>query len=1590
MKRMLAAFGKSVVALLATLSGAATLGAATISQDTTWGLADIEAIAEPISVDAGVTLTFNLAQGEVGTVSQVIGGEGKVAMTGGGGLILTAANTFAGGFTMKGVSVPNTSGGTGVGAAYVSARNVSAFGKGTITLDGFMGEVRFSAVGDYANAIDFKQVGQLRCFDPNETSATGTINVNGAITGCCDLIVSGGQVYTQEIHLNGTITNPGHDVILRLTAAYVYFNATTVARALRGSGNASPDYYSYHQIGWSSGAALLCASNDVEIVSATGTAFYLRESKAFPATAIVSDNFCRRDSGYRGGGQIIFQADATIGYMPVMHPDAFMPVNPTGGPGQWAPSIASRTITVVGGSNYVSHVQLLDSGSNVLSYNWNPPTDDARIVLTNRAHTMSGTFTVSRGEVDVSGPGASLKAAKRLVVKPGATFALSTAVADPLTALERLDVSATNHVRLPAGTVLSLKSLLVDGVPQFEPCASATTPWLEGENVRIEVADTCTLGKAECEALTAPVTVPAGKTLAIDTASGEGVVFAQRIDGEGSVRLTGSGDVTFTAANAYSGGLTVDSHATANTNRVTVTDASGFGTGPVTVNQKTWIVLAAPGAAVTYANDFVFNDRGYLYPKASVSRATITLAGDISATTDFFLSAGYNSKADATGVTFEVQGTISAPGCHVIATGGSQSQTWNFRGSITAFAVRSACGFFTPGCSDCDLYNGGAGYSHGWGGGNYHFYAANDIELLGPAGAAYFLHDAAAVTAKTTIRDNAYRNDPNHSSCDVRLEGLDLTVGRIDVDLGGNFVIVDGSTGTYGPGLLKGSVAIVGGGSYVSSAKFIDKMSVTWNPPDDESTLCLTNRSHTMSGTLTVARGAVHAQGASVSFKSLAKLVVAPGATFLFSSSVANAFAALREIELGAGAVLALEKGATPFTAGLVSLSLGAGATVNLGDGVVAAFANVSRDGAYLEEKTYSAGEEGSDWITGAGSATVSSAGSTRVPWKRAADGAWDVGANWLQGAVPTTGQLAALTVPDAASYAVSVSGSAKVGGVKVENVGPGAAQLTVGSSLELTSATRFESEVCAGGKVVVTEGGELEFGPSDADAWSATARMTVRDGGELAIDGGTLTMTNHAGSLVIGAGGTLSATAGELHVHPKGIAGGGVVVEKGGAVSLSGEACMVFSPAAWQGTALSVANGGVFSVSGSAALRPDARGTAITVELDGTMSFSDNSVFGSASSPEGIEGGWGYYVRPTASAGDAKLVFTDHAALRDTSYSFKLGSPAGATARLELRSDATHRMNSSCYVGTGDGRGELLIADGKLEANSQGIHLPGAYEQQGAKQALNCSGELEMTGGKLTIAGSDDDNRSFRGLVIGDASVTLTNAQGQAFGDRMVGVLKMSGDASVSLDSKASLILGVGSPNASGTIEQTGGTVENKVTDQVSPTVIGMGGATGEWLMTGGAASIAGDLYVGGVTLQEIKRTIPLTSADSGNNSARLYCGDRYTGEARGRLEVGGQFAVGGDLILSADGTGTLVLTPKGRLTVGGKLDARAGSKLVLDFTGYTGRGRRLATFAGGTTAAFDEANVEVRNLPDGYGVRVTATGVSFTDNKGAMLIVR
>lgn len=1544
-----------------------TASAVDINANTTWTAADAASHAsDDIVIAGGVTLTVNLAASETATLGGVISGAGALKLTGNGGLVLSGANTFSGGFTLQNTA---TTAYTYTGA-FVSAANASAFGTGKVTLDSFLCKVWLDASGTYENPIDVLQVGHIAF---GRTLSGGSYRLTKPISATCDVILGEGGLTkgkggTLELADACTVDADAYDVIVATQgSSTLKLYGKVTARALRGTSNNKPDYYSYNQLGFAGGSLYLYNENDVDVVSAVGASFSFESGSSVAERTEMTDSYLRPDPSYRGTSTYYLDTDLTVGSVPVWRLDACPAITPSVTWGIWRGNNGKeRTLTVVGGGTYVSQAQFEDYNNGKLTFHWNPQGDDAdgsKLILSNRAHTTSGKFIVSKGEVAVCGAQASLRKLSALEVKAGAKFTLETDVADPLAGLKAVSVASSSAVTLPEGTALEVASLTLDGEPSVGTFTPANCNWLKGTDVSL-TCKTIVLTKSGYDALAGDtVTVPANATLVVETDKSAVFAFEKMIVGAGAVEVTGDGEVDFSGANAFTGGFTMSG--TKDCIVVAKTDTALGRGGTITVASTGRLEFACDGAI---GNPISVTAKGYIWFTPNTASQALLLNGPVTATSDFFL---FIHKSNAF---VRFKGSVSADGRTVNLDGGDaisfmSGGNYYFDAPVAAALVRGAA------------YMGGLG-DNGWSRDTVRFTASGNRigRIAAASGGIHFA--AAGCLDDDVILDYCYgRSGDYRVAGTFFLDGCSLAVGAVTnyglTAIGKScFKTAAICSGTSSGSLVPATLTVNGTSDQTTLVMFQDAVSLDWNPSDDLTLRVIKNESSTV-GAITVSKGQVRIEDGA-SFPNLTAIKVEDGARFVLDTSVASALKSVRSIVLGKDATLEIASGADPFANGQAVVEIATGGKIDLGEGLVAKFGAVRLDGVMLEDKDYTS----ATWLTGSGTVKVDSSVLSATLWKNAANGDWATAANWTKG-VPASGLEAQVTA-GGKSYEVSVSQDAgAIGPLTVGNAAAGETATVAVAAPVTLSATANSLVVGAGGCVEVGAGGSV--GLPRGTLSSDTVSVSVQDGGVLSVAGGEMTLTNYTGQVNAGHGGKITVSSGILRLRP-GSDGRALTVNEGGAIEATGGQLLV-SSYGWNGDGLAICKGAKLDVSGDAVVGPLDGMTYTRVFGDGEMTFRGHSTFGRSAT--GGVGGWGYCFATGSGAPTGTVNFIEYARFYDTSSSLKIDRGAGLVAQVVLGSEANHTFNWKTYAGAGDGgRGELIVTNGVLSQGGIGMSLGGAYEKQGATAALTSDGFLRVVDkGTVHFYNSNEATGDFRGLIVGDGSIATTNkTTGLGYDDTMRGYVELAEGGVIDTGNAATIIVGVGNPNVFGRLIQTGGTLTDNSISEFGPAAVGMGGGTGEWLMSGGTATLKCNLYVGGALLaDDFHRTAPPS------NSGRLYVGERdYPKQAKGLLKLtGGTMSLRRDLILSKDGEGVLELGPAANLKVEGALNALAGSKLVVDITGYAGRSRTIATF-GSVTRWFD--TVELKGETEGYAVLVDpAKGrVSVKHLVGSVLMVR
>jgi len=647
-------------------------------------------------------------------------------------------------------------------------------------------------------------------------------------------------------------------------------------------------------------------------------------------------------------------------------------------------------------------------------------------------------------------------------------------------------------------------------------------------------------------------------------------------------------------------------------------------------------------------------------------------------------------------------------------------------------------------------------------------------------------------------------------------------------------------------------------------------------------------------------------------------------------------------------------------------LQIKSGGRLKIRDGVAFTAGCVQYAGSEVPAGVYTgasgtAGAQVVSWIDGAGTLTVAdSSSASAVAWISDSDGSWTTAANWLPSMIPSASRSACVDLPKSDSYTVTLSSPAEAP-PSVHIAGNSSATATV--DVATGGALNFNA-----GSVTIDKGGVLQISGGSVSATNST--FTVNEGGALRITDGHFAFTNTTGKFALKTGSTLELSGGELS-----LSGANYVMDSqfGSRIIASGDARFV----TMQNKREQSRYYGDMVFSGNSRLRthhaffgPDKAScrSEITFKDSAGMEFYDNAQVG-------IGG---------PSCAGSVTVNLESSSKIIIPYGINTGAKEGAT--LNIRN------------------GQYLRGNGNLN----GVGYTQNYQY----------GVVNVYDGAFVQYSSAQYGDCLYGLCVGDRR-SLTKTM------RVEGILNIYPDGIVSnltstkTTKGAGVYLRVGTgENVKGTINQLGGTLYH---DSNLQCMIGVFGGVGEWnVVSGGVARLLTDVYVGGARTNELLgfTTTGVLPGHSPWNGGPDFA-DKYDAFAPGKgvLSVeNGTFSTSSNLLLSVVGEGTVSVGPgNGRIeannvilsntvcvvdavetisnstvrvrfgegTVGTvaaaeKLVVSAGSRLVLDFTGYVKTKRTWFPILQYVEREgfFDDADVEIEgDVPSGGEIVKDAT---------------
>jgi len=646
--------------------------------------------------------------------------------------------------------------------------------------------------------------------------------------------------------------------------------------------------------------------------------------------------------------------------------------------------------------------------------------------------------------------------------------------------------------------------------------------------------------------------------------------------------------------------------------------------------------------------------------------------------------------------------------------------------------------------------------------------------------------------------------------------------------------------------------------------------------------------------------------------------------------------------------------------------------------------------------------------------------------WKAAVDGAWETSTNWSPEAVPT-GTERALITPSDNAYTVTVSSVRTVGGLDISGITdrPYGTRLSVNAPLTIDGGTLLASY------------GEINIGPSGSlelkNQTSAYSQLFA--GARIVVDGGTFAMTN---------GNTKALYIGDTTYHAPSWGPSAFVMNSGNAY-FAGSAVMLVPSASWYCNQV-VLNGGRLELIDTSSKH--------NVGIAYFETKSDSDVFimgGNAEMVLSNGGGLGFGRGISTFRGNSKLSITSTGG--DVNY-LTMGpysSDSGRTATINISENATldargmnavifgksdmRTGNSKGYLnvsggtatfgirsnlGNGTGIWEMNQTGGTINFVGYGLRIGGVPSNLSNPTHENardmcCTSTVTVAGGTFNCEAANSHgttpNKGMWGMVVG-AGLVGTKYQHLMNGwtDARL-VLRGAGTISCG---KCVKIIGIGKAVAS--VTQSGGTFTSDCADESynrprDALVIGAFGGRGTYEMSGGTATMACPLYVGGTTLSLLQR-----NDESGELPADT------AGTAEGTLRIsGGTMSFAHHGVVGLDGSGTIELSGNGSLTIGdyltltnsavagsqatikvvvsgeqaptfrinGPLNVNAGSKLVVDATGFTGESTVKLIDCTQRNGDFADGDIEI--VGGDFKIRQSVDGcVYLVPQRGLMMILK
>ena len=714
-------------------------------------------------------------------------------------------------------------------------------------------------------------------------------------------------------------------------------------------------------------------------------------------------------------------------------------------------------------------------------------------------------------------------------------------------------------------------------------------------------------------------------------------------------------------------------------------------------------------------------------------------------------------------------------------------------------------------------------------------------------------------------------------------------------------------------------------------------------------------------------RGGTLASAGTNRFANVTLLTVHDGATFKVEDSAYN-------------------PAANPFPGATDLILRGTGA-IDVPAGVTVTFANALVRGRLQDVKTYQAMDgtdaeaEKASWIRGAGLVRVTSCVGTS--WINAGNGDWSEAANWSHG------------VPDGtAPVYVALEGTP--------------------FRVDFGSADTWPDKLLISGCDATLR--LVADASVDYNGSGKTSSILVEDGGTLLVDGGLFSLTNYTGTFKASSSSAatsrVAVASGTFRYSPK-ASGSPLTLARGGELQvIGGTATILMSYSGGVASKNLVHSGGRTCVTGTGNLVVGKPSGGFDWGVDeGEFLFDGSSVLSKCG------GEMALYCQPVEGK-TVEMTFVGQSRLYLSSGGLYLGlNNGGGKSTLNLFSEGSHTLPYRTVIGNLLGSAELSVTAGYVAIGARGFDVGGAHSKT---TTTGVEGVLNLSGGGLCYSTSDLAGwgcaSKVLGFNIGYGAMTSVTS-----GHPYVGIVNQTGG---SITNKLGVTT-VGTGYGKGTWRMSGGNFKTVRDSYYTGRhhFIGLAGGIGRLEMTGGTFDVGTMLYVGGAFTNAlfkpgdglISNGYPINRHDAEGtvvfSNGTFAVGQNLVlgADGRGTIErhgAAGTFAVGGDLVLSntvenAASGGTLKFVYDetdgvAPLAVSGKLVIRPGARIEVELGDYAAQKsykakRYLVTAAGGIEGDFSSvARSVVGALADEAVVDVDANGVYAHVPRGVLILVR